>query len=282
MGPRCSSIVLLALLDCCSSLHPPLAVAVLRATLPAASPAVRAGVACMKKKGRAQGGGPKIALGRKKKTESQINAAKKRTEIERAKATQKKKPVVMRGRQEDRYADQAVADAPGWPVYVRTAASTADGCDAADAAGDWLEIGHVSVSKGAANPLGHREAALVQKRLILETAMRNHPLLQRSGTELEMGISEPRPDADADADADVDLLQRGDAHPLSMTVSSLELAAACGFMGIADPTAGHYYGSSETDSIVSDERKVKLGKIGLDAKSATAIEFSKSLGLRSG
>jgi len=249
----------------------------------------RTSVVLMKKKGRAQGGGPKISLGRRKrKTEAEIAAAKKRSEIERAAATKKKKPVILRGRQADRYADQASGAAPGWAVYVRKAEGAALPADASEAAANpWLEVGQVSVASNAAEAarrLTHPEAALLQKRLILEHACRLHPLLQRCSSQLELGIVEPAAGDADDADgADPRPLHATPDEVRTLPLSSVELAAACGFMGKLDPNAGHYFGGSETArALESDASKVKLDKLGNDAKSAVAEQFTKTLGLRSG
>ena len=69
----------------------------------------------------------------------------------------------------------------------------------------------------------------------------------------------------------------------SLATEAAALAPTCGFLGAPNPNHGHFFadaGGAGVDDAA--ERKVKLKKIGLDAKSAVAEQFSKSLGLRSG
>ena len=247
-----------ALVGACGFSH------VLRLPVPAfSSCAVARTPAVLMKKGRAQGGGPKISLGRKRKTETEISAAKLRTELARAAKRHKKKPTIMQGRQADRFADQATPDTPGWPVFAR-------GADVEDA--EWLAVGEVSVS--ATSGIDHLDAARIQKRLILEHARRLHPTLQLLDA-LECGLPV------SERDGDPTSLERADAPPAG---SALELAAMCGFRATPRPTDGHYWGDSGADGApqATDASKVKLDRLGNDAKSAVAEKFQKTLGLRSG
>lgn len=179
----------------------------------------------------------------------------------------------MKGRQADRYADQASPDSPGSPVFVRVV-MPGEGADDQATTGEWLEVGQVSVAATASFDV--QTAAQLQKRLILEHAVRLHPFLaQRDASDwLEVGVPEA-------SDGEPVLLAAGEELP---TPEVLQLAAACGFMSTPVPTHGHYWGKqlSANGVVGTDGRKVQLTGLGNDAKSAVAEQFSKQLGLRSG
>lgn len=284
MSRRLWPLLAFALLQCRGAFVANVAVSQRRAT----TPALAAAQICMKK-GRAQGGGPKIGLGRKSKTAKELNVAKKRREIERSYVRIVKKPTVLPGRQEDRFADQASPTTPAATVYARTASGASED----GTVGAWMEVGRVSVAGrvatlGLDSPLSHEDAAFVQKRLILEHACRIHPTLQLHHEHLELGMTPPRAAraaAEGDAMADVEpepeptLLQRDEIADLIM--EQKQLAAACGFVGKPDPKAGHFYADSELgDAFKTDARKVILSKLGNNAKSAVHKQFNEMLGLR--
>ena len=114
---------------------------------------------------------------------------------------------------------------------------------------------------------------------------------------LELGIAEPPPPTSADGAAVAEeeeeptvappepqllLAEEQKALPAG-EMSTLELAAACGFMGLPDPKAGHYFGSSDIGrALAADSSKVKLEKLGNDAKSAVAGQALEVLSRRSG
>ena len=60
------------------------------------------------------------------------------------------------------------------------------------------------------------------------------------------------------------------------------LASTCGFLGAPIPDAGLYWSDSATEQVARDERNVNLNNaLGNAAKSAVAVQASKTLGLRS-
>ena len=113
---------------------------------------------------------------------------------------------------------------------------------------------------------------------------------------LELGIAEPSTPMSADGAAveEEDVSTVAPPEPQLLLVeeqktlpagemSTLELAAACGFMGLPDPKAGHYFGSSDIGrALAADSSKVKLEKLGNDAKSAVAGQALEVLSRRSG
>lgn len=221
----------------------------------------------MMAKGRKQGGGPKIGLRKKKgKPEHQLAAEKRTAALMRRAANAKKKPAVGPGRQRERFAEQMGTDGKAFAVFARIAGTE-----------EWLEAGRISIAKGSR--MSAQQAASVQKRIILERAVRVHALkLAKHRADLECGVG---PDAEPEGDADVnavELVSGSGNQPGELRT----LAAVCGFSGAPIPDAGHYWGSSDQQAADSDERNVKLQKFGDDAKSAVAQQESKMLGLRSG
>ena len=229
------------------------------------------------KKGRSQGSGPKIALKKKKtKTEGQAAMEKRMSDFAR-RASKKKKPTIMYGGQRKRYLDQVSDGAEMAPVFIRAKGEE-----------EWLECGRVSVAKGATISLA--DAARYQKRLILEHGTRVHRHLQMQSRELlECGLG-PAVDPNAEEEVAADtggvvLIERSDA-PSGGTDSPKEPASAtgttCGFLGEPIPDAGLYWSDSAAGQVARDERNVNLNKaLGNAAKSAVAVQFSKTLGLRS-
>lgn len=220
------------------------------------------------KKGRGQGGGPKISTKANKvrKTEAERTVEKRAQMLKRAAANDKKKPPIGLGRQQDRYVEQCNDGATKHPVFARPKGD-----------GEWLHVGHVSVA--AASELTPMEAAKLQKRLILEFAPRAHPLaLQQQSEILECGLGAPGSEEEDSSDEPQPLEMEATGPLLPM--EALTLAAGCGFMGVALP-GGHYFSDPDNDALVSDDRKITLSKLGNNAKSAVEVQRSKTLGLRS-
>ena len=69
--------------------------------------------------------------------------------------------------------------------------------------------------------------------------------------------------------------------PVTQRCASPAPEKSAGFGGLSDPYAGHYFGASE--QVGNEGKKMLQDRQGLAAtKAATAMSFSKSLGLRSG
>jgi len=210
-----------------------------------------------------------------------MSADKKLTEMRRREATRKKRPTVMYGAQKKRFSEQVGDGAERAPVFARARGEE-----------EWLEVGQISVAKGAETTVA--DAARYQKRIILGHATRVHRHLQMQSEVLECGLGEPTSAGAADAadaaDADtapasnILLIERGvgtddDSMPFA---ASFAMAATCGFSGAPIPDAGHYYSNSATDDVARDARKVNLqNQMGNAAKSEVAVQASKTLGLRS-
>ncbi len=225
--------------------------------LPAGCAAPAAAARCAPlamKRGRAQGGGPKIGTGAKRKSQAEISQAKLLRAKRREASRRKQSNLVPLQRQADRHVELLKAGAPAWPVYVRQGTQ----------GDEWLEVGHVSVD--AASGASAAQAAQLHKRLILEHGLRLYPKLGMHRLTLECGVASGAPDGEPEA-----LEQKADAAPLE----------ACGFLGTADPTAGHFYDGGEASSSDPNARKVKLDRLGSDHRSKSAEEKSKNLGLRS-
>lgn len=235
--------------------------------------------AVVMKKGRKQGGGPKISLKKKKrKTEGELANDKRINEIARREATRKKRPTVMYGRQRDNFSKQVSNGASRAPVYIRAKGEE-----------EWLECGHVCVDVDTQTSLA--DAARYQKRLILEHGTRVHRRLQMQRETLECGLG-PCDDMAAVGDeasdgvvaSNVVLIERSAATDEGTlpVAASFALAATCGFLGAPIPDAGHYWSDSSTEQVARDEKNVNLNNaLGNAAKSAVAVQTSKTLGLRS-
>ena len=232
------------------------------------------------KKGRAQGGGPKIATRKTRtKTEGERSVDKRAAQLARRVLTAKRRPTLAAGRQRDRFVDIVDDGAARFPVFARPAGEK-----------EWLPVGHVSIRDGAETTA--EQAATLQKRLIFEHAVRLHPPLQLHSDALECGLgaavavqaeaTDANDAADVDADAVVPepTLLASDAPTPTSAADILEAASTCGFLGDPLP-AGHYFGDSSPEALQSDTRKVKLTCLGDDAKSAIAVQQTKTLGLRS-
>ena len=235
--------------------------------------------AVVMKKGRKQGGGPKISLKKKKrKTEGELANDKRINEIARREATRKlARPSCM--------AD-SVTTSPSRsptvlraPVYIRAKGEE-----------EWLECGHVCVDVGTQTSL--EDAARYQKRLILEHGTRVHRRLQMQRETLECGLGPCDDDMAAVGDeasdgvvaSNVVLIERSAATDEGTlpVAASFALAATCGFLGAPIPDAGHYWSDSSTEQVARDEKNVNLNNaLGNAAKSAVAVQTSKTLGLRS-
>lgn len=225
--------------------------------------------ATVMKKGRGQGGGPKISTRKtQRKTEGEQADEKRAAALKRRIATSKRRPTITPGRQEERYTRQCASGAARHKVFARVTGDL-----------DWLEVGHVSIAAGSDTTPD--AASRLMKRLILEHAAALHPTLLQQSDILECGVAgaEGSDEDDAAAQEQVVLLSAGEAAPL-LPAAALRRAATCGFLGLPLPS-GHYFGDSEVSAIVSDDRKVTLSKLGNNAKSAVAVQQSKTLGLRS-
>ena len=231
------------------------------------------------KKGRAQGGGPKIALRRKKsKTEGQLSSDKRIAEMRRREMTRKKRPIIMYGRQGQRFKEHVKEGSVQHPVYARQYAEGAN-------ENEWLCVGHVTIAKDVAATTTAADAARFQKRLILEHGCRVHRQLQLQRELLECGLGSPEDtgaEAFSEEGAVTDVVPiEGGAAPTD-EAAAYSNAATCGFSGLPIPDAGHYYSSAETERVARDQRNVNLvNAFGKAAKSATAVQESKTLGLRS-
>jgi hypothetical protein len=231
----------------------------------------RSTCAIVMKKGRKQGGGPKIALKKTTtKTEGQKAIEKRVAEQARRAATRKKRPTIMYGRQRSRYLEQVDDGAERALVFLRARGEE-----------EWLECGHVSIAKGS--KLSLLDAAGYQKRLILEHGTRVHRRLQMQREMLECGIGpaiEPGADEAAAEGAVVTVERSEAAEPSKESLSAI--ATTFGFLGAPIPDAQKYWSDGTTDQVASDARKVNLNNaLGNAAKSAVAVQTSKTLGLRS-
>ena len=256
---------------CCLALSSSfLAAGPLRSQCPSSSTAVRSHPAPCMKKGRSQGGGPKISLKNKKlrKTEADHAADKRAAQLVRVAKNAKRKPPVGEGRQQDRFVEQCNDGSVKHPVFARVAGDL-----------EWLHVGHVSIAMES--ELTAAQAAKLQKRLILDHAPRVHPLaLQPNSDILECGLGAPGAEEEgADTLLQPHLLDVMDSGPLP-PMQALKLAAECGFKGSPLPS-GHYFGEAGADAMGTDETKVQLGKLGNDAKSKILVQQMKTLGMRS-
>uniref|UniRef100_A0A7S0J1V5 Uncharacterized protein n=1 Tax=Calcidiscus leptoporus TaxID=127549 RepID=A0A7S0J1V5_9EUKA len=215
-------------------------------------------------KGRALGGGPAI---RTKPQKKRLAAALTPAKPGEQRSGKKKRIVcaVARGRQWQRFSAQLREGCPSWEVLVRAQGGSGSS--------EWLEVGDLSVSESSVERA--MQAARLQKRLVLEHAVRLRPSLSQH-RDLEYGVrlsnsqEEPVPVSEALAN-----------NNTSVTVGAQLEARSCGFKG--RPVAskeGHYFAASERAT--STGKKVKLERMGTDSKSAVAEKFSKQLGLRSG
>jgi len=220
-------------------------------------------------KGRAQGGGPTIAKKSQRRRKAEV-----RTELVRLKrkvyqeARVKPRPAELGlQRQHDRYEALVAAGAARWPVFARVcpqaemeeARSERDG-------GEWLEVGAVAFERG----VEAAAAAWLHKRLVLEHACRLYPKLIPHADQLELGLAAP---VGEDEEAKPEVVLR-------VEVPAAEKRA--GFGGLPDEArSGHYF--AESEQVGNEGKKVIQDSRGLAAtKAATAMSFSKSLGLRSG
>ena len=72
------------------------------------------------KKGRKQGGGPKITTRKvKRKTEAELATEKRKRDLTRLAVTRKKKPTLGIARQHERFTAQVSDGSPRFPVFVR-------------------------------------------------------------------------------------------------------------------------------------------------------------------
>lgn len=225
------------------------------------------------KKGRSQGGGPKISLKKKRsKTEGEKWEDKRLSTMARRVATAKKRPHVAPGQQRDRFAQHCEDGSLRHPVFARPTGQP-----------DWVEVGHVSIAPDSA--MTAEDAARLQKRLILEHAARLHPSLQQHNAILEAGLGKPdvggaESEMVEDSNADIEALVEALPSSGDLILIQQSNAGMCGFLGLALP-GGHYFGDNSPDVAATDERKVKLSRLGDDGKSAIAEHNSKMLGLRS-
>lgn len=212
------------------------------------------------KKGRAQGGGPKKRDPSRRK-KPPLNRRVEAARVERLVKAEKRRPrphrAISAKRQWDRYVALRSDGASFCEVFARPIA--ADG----GAPSAWKPVGHVAFGAAA----DAMSATALHKRLILEHSLRLHPELVRHRAELECGV-----------------VVSADAEPSLLEGTELAEPSACGFMGTPDESSGYYVETPSGAAVINGQseetRKVILGRMGTDSKSATAMQFSESLGLR--
>jgi len=233
------------------------------------------------KKGRAQGGGPKIPMQKKKnpKTDAERAADKKAAEIVRRTAVlSKRKPTVVTSRQAERFSNFVGNGASQYPVFARPAGDR-----------DWVKVGHMAL--GPTAKMSAAEAAWLQKRCILEHAGKLHPKLLQQKDILQCGLGpvvvrtegaeEEGAEEGVDANENVELLSADEGGMTTLPRQiAMEQASTCGFLGLP-VNSGHYYGDSSVAAQQKDSSKVTLTKLGNDAKSAVQLQQAKVLGLHS-
>jgi hypothetical protein len=225
------------------------------AALPHASrqsvPAARAAVVL--KKGRAQGGGPKIST-RKKLFVSRV----KRDNIaHQPQGPKKRMPSLSAKRQWDRHIVLLEAGVEPWTVCART-----------EDAAEWLEVGFITLDP-AAPDVSAAGAVQLHKRLILKHASRLHPLTLGDTKRVNLGLRAPSEGEGGASEAEVQPFIPVPAAPRE----------ACGFSGKPDENSGAYF--TDSTPIPAPGKAVKIGQhTKKDSKSATAEAFSKMLGLR--
>ena len=236
-------------------------------------------------KGRSQGGGPRISTKKKKAKHTPAALAKAGSPAPQNKPLKKvpsapgmQAPLSIK-RQWDRHLENLKKGAKPHPVYARARGTEA-----------WLKVGTVTVDPEA-KETSPEQAVQLHKRLILSHAVRLHPELSPSRTDLDCGFGPPenreeKPDGELKADG-TEPVGVEESEPEVQMLESVDAAlpALAGFAGTPDESSGHYF--VENEPLPNQEgkkagKKVIRDKLGNDTKSKVAEAFSKSLGLRSG
>ena len=233
------------------------------------------------KKGRAQGGTPKIALRRKK-----IYTARSKTDglTQPSQGPKKRMPSLSSKRQWERHI--ALLDAGAQPscVFARATGEA-----------EWLDVGLVTHDAAVQNASA-AGAVLLHKRLILKHAAQLYPLALGTAESIELGLCEqPKlaepleavaegaeavaaaKEAKAAAVTAMEAAAAAAAEPLSAQVHAAP-REACGFAGKPDESSGQYW--TDASPIPAQGMRQKGDASKKDTKSSVAQAFSESLGLR--
>jgi len=233
---------------------------------PRSLPPARAAV--LLKKGRAQGGAPKISTRKK----LYVSRAKRDGLTHQPQGPKKRMPSLSSKRQWDRHIALLEAGVQPWSVHAR-----------AEDTAEWLEVGFVSLDPSVPD-VSAASAVQLHKRLILKHAARLHPLTLGDTSLVELGLGAPRDEEGKRAEdgAEAEELHE-EQEPVVVEPLEPQVAAApreaCGFSGKPDENSGAYF--TDSTPIPSPGKAVKIGQqTKKDSKSATAEAFSKMLGLR--
>ena len=233
------------------------------------------------KKGRAQGGTPKISLKRKK-----IYTARSKTDglTQPSQRPKKRMPSLSSKRQWERHIALLDAGAQPWCVFARATGEA-----------EWLDVGLVTHDAAVQNASA-AGAILLHKRLILKHAAQLYPLALGTAESIELGLceqpklAEPVEAVPEGAEA---VAAAKEAKAAAVTAMEAEAAAAaeplcadvhaapreaCGFAGKPDESSGQYW--SDASPIPAQGMRQKGDASKKDTKSSVAQAFSESLGLR--
>ena len=233
------------------------------------------------KKGRAQGGTPKISLKRKK-----IYTARSKTDglTQPSQRPKKRMPSLSSKRQWERHIALLDAGAQPWCVFARATGEA-----------EWLDVGLVTHDAAVQNASA-AGAILLHKRLILKHAAQLYPLALGTAESIELGLceqpklAEPVEAVPEGAEA---VAAAKEARAAAVTAMEAEAAAAaeplcadvhaapreaCGFAGKPDESSGQYW--SDASPIPAQGMRQKGDASKKDTKSSVAQAFSESLGLR--
>ena len=233
------------------------------------------------KKGRAQGGTPKISLRRKK-----IYTARAKTDglTQPSQGPKKRMPSLSSKRQWERHIALLDAGAQPWCVFARATGEA-----------EWLDVGLVTHDAAVQNASA-AGAVLLHKRLILKHAAQLYPLALGTAESIELGLCEqPKlaepleavaegaeavaaaKEAKAAAVTAMEAAAAAAAEPLSAQVHAAP-REACGFAGKPDESSGQYW--TDASPIPAQGMRQKGDASKKDTKSSVAQAFSESLGLR--
>jgi len=260
------------------------------------------------KKGRAQGGTPKISLRRKKiyTARSKTDGLKQVSQRPNPKPKPKPKPnpnpnpnpdpkqvsqrpkkrmpALSSKRQWERHVALLDAGAQPWCVFARAAGEA-----------EWLDVGLVTHDAAVQNASA-AGAVLLHKRLILKHAAQLYPLALGTAKSVELGLCEQpqlaepvdeewegaeavaaAKEARAAAVAAMEAAAAAAAEPLSADAHAAP-REACGFAGKPDELSGQYW--TDSTPIPAQGMRQKADASKKDSKSSVAQAFSESLGLR--
>ena len=276
MAPRRFALALTALVCANAYLLPPLGGTALPSHTSQLSRA-----AVVLKKGRAQGGTPKISLRRKK-----IYTARSKTDglKQVSQRPKKRMPALSSKRQWERHVALLDAGAQPWCVFARAAGEA-----------EWLDVGLVTHDAAVQNASA-AGAVLLHKRLILKHAAQLYPLALGTAKSVELGLCEQpqlaepvdeewegaeavaaAKEARAAAVAAMEAAAAAAAEPLSADAHAAP-REACGFAGKPDELSGQYW--TDSTPIPAQGMRQKADASKKDSKSSVAQAFSESLGLR--